>query len=248
MDDTSVNKLLEKAFDDEAQGSRDDIMQETPINSNPGSAPHPDRANNSSHRTSTQESRPKYSVPKADRNQLPQDLFENKPEVANALIMKLKSLDFNFAGTIMFEPCTGNGAISKIFEAEGCQVICRDLHTLPNKHDFLTEELPEDFGIIVTNPPYCLKYQFLSKCIKIGKPFALLLPLDMIATKKWAKITKGHYFYFIILNPVPKFIHDGKEVSIGPTFWVFGNIGLPSSLLENFELITTEEFREEEKD
>lgn len=139
----------------------------------------------------------------------------------------------------------GNKAISVIFEREKCKTINRDLSTMEETHNFLTYELPEEFTIIVTNPPYSIKYEFLSKCLKIGKPFALLLPLDMIATKKWIRITDGHFFYLIVLNPVPKFIYDGKEVSIGPTVWILGNIGMVETILENYHLVHEPEVEEE---
>lgn len=37
-----------------------------------------------------------------------------------------------------------------------------------------------DFDMIVTNPPYSLKNDFLKKCYEYNKPFALLLPITAL--------------------------------------------------------------------
>lgn len=47
------------------------------------------------------------------------------------------------------------------------------------KLDGLTCEAPQ-FDLIVTNPPYSLKDEFLARAYFIGKPFAMLLPVDAL--------------------------------------------------------------------
>lgn len=36
-----------------------------------------------------------------------------------------------------------------------------------------------DIDCIITNPPFSLKFEFITKCLELGVPFALLIPFDM---------------------------------------------------------------------
>ena len=39
---------------------------------------------------------------------------------------------------------------------------------------------PSSYDLIVDNPPFSCKKEILERCLSLGKPFALLLPLDTI--------------------------------------------------------------------
>jgi hypothetical protein len=157
------------------------------------------------------------------------DLFETP----NSLIMPmLEFLASNglVKGSVIFEPAVGNGAISCEFEKQGFEVIKHDLYTTEVKQDYLDVSThPPAYTITVTNPPYCLKYEFLSMALATKKPFAFLIPLASIATKKWYQITKGKLFYFQVLSGNPMFLHDGKLVNTGEVLWVYGN----TEIIEN---------------
>jgi hypothetical protein len=99
----------------------------------------------------------------------------------------------------------------------------------------LIEEEPA-YDILVTNPPYALKYQFIEKTIKSSKPFALLLPLACITTKKWYNICGNFNLHFQILTPSPSFLHAGRMVQVGEIVWVYGNIRLQSNTLSYFNM------------
>lgn len=45
------------------------------------------------------------------------------------------------------------------------------------------EYTPLHWDCIVTNPPYSIKYQWLERCYALGKPFALLLPVETLGAK-----------------------------------------------------------------
>ena len=49
--------------------------------------------------------------------------------------------------------------------------------------NFFTFELPLPYEAIVTNPPYSIKYKWLRRCYELGKPFALLMPVEMLGAK-----------------------------------------------------------------
>lgn len=45
--------------------------------------------------------------------------------------------------------------------------------------DFLTWQ-PDNFDMIITNPPYSIKDTIIKRCYELGKPFALLLPITAL--------------------------------------------------------------------
>ena len=62
---------------------------------------------------------------------------------------------------------------------------------LESGFNFLTDDPNFDFDIIVTNPPYSIKDDFLKRCYELNKPFALLLPITAIQG-----VTRYPYFKF----------------------------------------------------
>ena len=74
--------------------------------------------------------------------------------------------------------CTdyGSSNITKILKENGYKVIS----THKTDFNFLTDEPPFEFDMIITNPPFSLKNEFLKKCYDYGKPFALLLPITAL--------------------------------------------------------------------
>lgn len=48
--------------------------------------------------------------------------------------------------------------------------------------DFFTYE-PEEWDILISNPPFSKKDAVLKRCYELGKPFALLLPINSIQSK-----------------------------------------------------------------
>ena len=73
----------------------------------------------------------------------------------------------------------GKGNITRYLNRNFINCIGTDL---PN-FDFLTMTPTFEWDIIVTNPPYSLKNQFLKRCYEYKKPFALLLPINGLETK-----------------------------------------------------------------
>jgi len=51
--------------------------------------------------------------------------------------------------------------------------------------DFLSNKgVGEAYDAIVTNPPFSKKAQFIARCMEIGKPWALLLPVTTLGSRK----------------------------------------------------------------
>ena len=81
--------------------------------------------------------------------------------------------------------CTdfGSSNITKLLKQHDYKVIS----THKDNFDFLTDIPNFDFDIIITNPPYSLKNEFLKKCYEYDKPFCLLLPLTSLEVLKEVK-------------------------------------------------------------
>lgn len=94
------------------------------------------------------------------------------PEIA--LIPLLKYLPKN----IKIWECTdfGKSNITKVLKEHGYDVIS----THKSNFDFLSDKPSFDFDVIITNPPYSLKDEFIKKCYEYNKPFALLLPITAL--------------------------------------------------------------------
>lgn len=91
------------------------------------------------------------------------------------------------AGAVIWE-CTdtyGRSGISTGLRKAGFQVEATNF-------DFLTCSVDGVFDVIVTNPPFSQKDQFVERCINYEKSFALLLPLTALEGikrhKLWASI------------------------------------------------------------
>lgn len=74
--------------------------------------------------------------------------------------------------------CTdyGESNITSILEYYDFKVISTHI----SNFNFLTDKPTFDFDMIITNPPYSLKDEFLKKCYEYEKPFCLLLPLTTL--------------------------------------------------------------------
>ena len=80
---------------------------------------------------------------------------------------------------LVWECAPGNGVMVKHLKNCGFRVI-------DEKRDFLTV-LPFDCDVIMTNPPFSKKAQFIARCMEIGKPWALLLPVTTLGVRACQK-------------------------------------------------------------
>ena len=77
----------------------------------------------------------------------------------------------------------GGSKITKLLEEHGCKVISTD------KEENFFEHIPDvNFDMIITNPPYSLKDNFIRKCYEWNKPFCLLLPITALEGKARGKM------------------------------------------------------------
>lgn len=105
--------------------------------------------------------------------------------------------------------CTdfGNSNISKILKENGYEVIA----THKDRFDFLKETPNFDFDMIITNPPYSLKDEFLERCYFYDKPFCLLLPLTSLEGIKRGKMFRNKGIELLIFDRRCNFIYNNQK-------------------------------------
>lgn len=121
--------------------------------------------------------------------------------------------------------CTdyGSSNITKVLKENGYEVIT----THKDNFNFLKEKADFEFDMIITNPPYSLKDEFIEKCYEYGKPFCLLLPITALEgiqrNKFWRK-------YGIDLLVFDKRIEYMNKSCYFNTSWFCYNV-LPKQLI-----------------
>lgn len=71
-------------------------------------------------------------------------------------------------------------SFNQLFKENGIKTI---ISYIDDGKDFFEYE-PENYDIIVSNPPFSLKDKVLRRCYELSKPFALLLPVNSIQGKE----------------------------------------------------------------
>lgn len=110
-------------------------------------------------------------------------------------VKKLKGRKKNF--TVWEPACGAQRAIVTYLSRHGIDAIGTCLSKGP-KYDFLTFAPAFSFDMILTNPPFTLKKQFIHKCLEHKKPFILLMPLRILENTSWYSLYLENDFSFLI--------------------------------------------------
>lgn len=126
----------------------------------------------------------------------------------------------------IWEPAAGEGNIVTRLSFAGYRVVAGDL--LGGENFF--QYSPPGWDCQVTNPPYSVKYAWLSRSYQLGKPFALLLPLETLGAAKGQELFERHGVEIILLNKRINFKMPGKGYGGGgaqfPTAWFTWGLGI----------------------
>ena len=116
--------------------------------------------------------------------------------------------------------CTdfGESNITKVLQKNGFKVI----HTSKNEVDFLKDKVNFKFDVIITNPPYSLKNEFLQKCYEYNKPFMLLLPLTALEGKERGKLYREKGIELIVLDKRINFMKEKKNIWFNTSWFCHG--------------------------
>lgn len=101
-------------------------------------------------------------------------------------------------GTRVWEPATGEGYLADALDKHGCTTIRTDWITGQDFFRYAPD--PSTYDVIVTNPPYSLKYDWMQRCYALGKPWALLVPLETIGAGKAQAMFRQHGFEVLLLD------------------------------------------------
>ena len=117
-------------------------------------------------------------------NQIEYDIIPTPAYAVNPLVKwmtKQLSSKYEFYVKPIIWECAGTlgvkSEIAREFERNGFDVV----ETSKSTVDFLKDKANFPFDVIVTNPPYSIKDDFLRRCITLKKPFAMLLPVDAVS-------------------------------------------------------------------
>lgn len=98
----------------------------------------------------------------------------------------------------VWECAAGTRNISRAIAPHVASVYSSDLIDMPSTNFFTWQ--PPIWDAIVTNPPYSIKFDWLERCYHLGKPFALLVPVETIGAQKAQRLMERHGCELLLLN------------------------------------------------
>ena len=128
---------------------------------------------------------------------------------------------------VIWECAWGKGSLAKHLEKKGFKVLG------DSKSNFFKNCLDMLFcNIIITNPPYSKKDEFLKRAYKIGKPFAFLMPLTALEGIKRGELFRKYGIQLIIPNRRINFVTPSGKGSGAwfQTAWFCYKLNLPKDL------------------
>lgn len=135
--------------------------------------------------------------------------------------------------SIIWECAEGKGFLTNSLLNRGYRVIGSDILT---GQDFLSWVPKEKYDMILTNPPYSTKNQFIARCYELKKPWALLMPINALESIDRQKFYRQYGLQVICLPFRPDFyLPDGEQNRRGGSFfaaaWFTYGLSLPKDLI-----------------
>lgn len=133
----------------------------------------------------------------------------------------------------IWEPACGTGRLVTAMTEKGYHVLMTDIAF---GVDFLDKNVLDnvvDYHMIVTNPPFSKKTQFLKRCYELGVPFALLLPTTALEGKERQELYKNYGIEVILPNKRYNFStdHSNKAGSWFHTSWFTYGLNIGKQLI-----------------
>lgn len=128
-------------------------------------------------------------------------------------------------GITIWECCDfGGSKITRLLKKHGCNVISTD-----KEENFFEYKPNENFDMIITNPPYSLKDDFIKKCYEWNKPFCLLLPITSLEGKTRGAMFRKYGIEVMVFDSRVEYL-DNKRGNWFNTSWFCHNV-LPKQLI-----------------
>ena len=138
----------------------------------------------------------------------------------------LNNLQQEARNKIIWSPFYNDGSLIKNLKDLNIQLIHE------NK-DFFDYE-PGEYDMIIDNPPYSCKREIIERCLKLNKPFALLLPLDTLERHYIKDLFNSNTNKIQLLIPRKRYDYQGRKKRI-PFKSVWFTYALP--LLQKHQLL-----------
>ena len=130
----------------------------------------------------------------------------------------------------IWEPACGEGLLVEALLDSKIDVFGSDIIEGNNFFDFEAAE----WDCIVTNPPYSIKFQWMARCYALGKPFALLMPVETLGAKTSQELFEKFGMEIMLLDKRVNFKMPNKGWDSGgaqfPTAWFTWKLNLPSQI------------------
>jgi hypothetical protein len=98
---------------------------------------------------------------------------------------------------VVWEPAAGEGHLVRALESAGRTVYASEITAGQN---FFTHAPPAPWAVQVTNPPYSSKYHWIEHSYSLGRPFALLLPMETLGVWSAQRHFRAHGVEVLLLN------------------------------------------------
>ena len=123
--------------------------------------------------------------------------------------------------------CTAieNSEIVTVLKENGFSVVTSHIKDGKSFFDFE----PDDYDMIITNPPYSLKDSFLKRAFELNKPFMMLLPITTLEGKKRSELFRKYSIQVLIPDKRFNFI-AAKKGSWFQTSWFTSGLQLERDL------------------
>ena len=172
--------------------------------------------------------------PKSNRKPGPYDNCQTPWYAIEPLVPFLNDAGYH----TIWEPACGEGNIANALALRDFDVIATDIKLdflnweSGKSYNFFDFETENEYDAIVTNPPYSIKYPWLERCYDLGKPFALLLPVETMGAKTAQLLFKAHgvqviWYYPRVDFKMPNKGWSGKGAQF-PTAWFTWQLNLPT--------------------
>lgn len=127
---------------------------------------------------------------------------------------------------VIWESACGECSLVNALRSGGYQVFASDIF---NGQNFF-EYQPSHFDMILTNPPFSVKVEWLVRCYELGKPFALLLPVEVLGVYSVQRLFKKFGIEILLLNRRVDFAtvntSFAKSSSWFPTAWFCSGLNI----------------------
>jgi len=133
----------------------------------------------------------------------------------------------------IWEPACGRGNLVRALARRGYRVIGTDIQQ-GERLDFLTwtPSWIDDVDLILTNPPYSLKDEFIRRCYELGKPWALLMPLTALGGQKRQNLWREYGVQLVMLGRRVHFdTGTGKSACWFESAWFTWGLNLPRDII-----------------